>query len=166
MALELRRGAVFHASSVAGDGLGAVLLGRSGAGKTTAAMLARQAGGELISEELSYVGLEKHGAWLHTLPFREKNRLSVPVPGAYPLPAFYVLQQDDRDAVEPLPRSECVKQLLVCAVVAVEDRAFTVPALEVCEALAHRVPVRRLRFRNTPAFWQLVAEDMRATMER
>ena len=63
-----------------------------------------------------------------------------------------------------MPRGEGMRRLLVSAVVGVRDRALTVPAMEVCEALADRVPVRRLRFRKTPAFWQLVEEDMRASV--
>ena len=164
MSLELRRGAILHSSSVVGEGLAAVFLGRSGAGKTTAGVLARMAGAELISEELTYLALEPHGARLYSLPFRQKNRLTTPVPGAYPLSAFYALQQDECDAVEHMSRGEGMRRLLVSAVVGVRDRALTVPALEVCEALADRVPVRRLRFRKTPAFWQMVKEDMRATV--
>jgi hypothetical protein len=166
MALELRRGAVLHASSAVAGGLAAVFLGRSGAGKTTAATLARRAGAELISEEFTYVALEPHGARLYSVPFRQKHELAAPGPGAYPVPAFYALEQDGRDGIEALPQGECVRRLLTCAAVGVRDRAFTVPALEVCEALAGRVPVRRLRFRRTPAFWQLVAEDLRATVAR
>ena len=162
LAPELRRGAMFHASSAVADELAAVFLGRSGAGKTTAGALARQAGAELISEEITYVALEPQGARLCALPFRQKYKLATPGPGAYPLPAFYALQQSDKDAIEPIPSKEWFKQLLARAVVGLRDRTFSVPVLEMCEALAERVPVRRLSFLNTPAFWQLVEEDMRA----
>jgi hypothetical protein len=162
MTLELRRGAVFHGSSAVAGGLAAVFLGRSGAGKTTAAMLARGVGAEVISEELTYVALEPRGARVYALPFRQKHQLAIPGPGAYPVPSFYGLEQDGRDRIEPLPHGECVKQLLTCAVVAARDRAFTVPALEVCEAFAVRVPVRRLHFRKAPSFWQVVSDDLRA----
>ena len=163
LALELRRGAVFHASSVVGGGLAAVFLGRSGAGKTTAGTLARFAGAELISEEMTFVALDAQGARLCALPFRQKYKLAAPGPGTYPLPAFYALQQDEQDAIEPLPRREWVKLLLACTAIGVRDRAFTMPALEVCEAFAERVPMRRLRFRKSPAFWEVVSNDLRAT---
>jgi hypothetical protein len=165
LAPELRRGAMFHASSAVADELAAVFLGRSGAGKTTAGALARQAGAELISEEITYVALEPQGARLCALPFRQKYMVATPGPGAYSLPAFYTLQQSDVDAIEPLPSSEWFKQLLARAVVGVRDRAFAMPVLEMCEALAARVPVRRLRFRKTPAFWRLVTQDLRVGMK-
>ena len=97
MAPELRRGVVFHASSAVGEGLAAVFAGHSGAGKTTAGTLARLAGAELISEELTYVALESDGARLCALPFHQKFQLAAPDPGTYPLRAFYAIQQDERD---------------------------------------------------------------------
>jgi len=163
MAPELRRGVVFHASSAVGEGLAAVFAGHSGAGKTTAGTLARLAGAELISEELTYVALESDGARLCALPFHQKFKLAAPDPGTYPLRAFYAIQQDERDEIEALPRNEWVRQLLAYAVVALRERVFAVPVLEVCEALAERVPVRRLHFRKTPAFWQVVTDDLGAT---
>jgi hypothetical protein len=138
-------------------------MGRSGAGKTTAGRLAGSVGAEVVSEEITYVALEPQGARLYALPFRQKHQLAAPGPSTHPVRTFYALEQDGRDRIEPLPHSECVKRLLTSVVVGVRDRAFTLPALEVCEALAGRVPVRRLRFRKTPAFWSLVSEDLRAT---
>ena len=139
MAPELRRGVMFHASSAVGRGLAAVFLGHSGAGKTTAGTLARLAGAELISEELTYVALEPDEARVCALPFRQKFKVAAPDRGAYTLRAFYALEQAEQDEIEPLPRGEWAKQLFTHAVVGVRDRALAMPVLEVCEALAERV---------------------------
>ena len=161
--LEMRRAMFLHASSVERQGGAYVFMGRSGAGKTTVAMLSQDAGGaSLIREEFTCLGDFADGAPLcaFALPFREKNRLSATRPAAVPLRGLYWLEQADTDSVERISVPEQVKRLAMATSIGVRDEMFMSPALELGEQLVRRVPVRVLRFRKSAEFWQAIDEDL------
>ncbi len=162
-ALETRRALFLHASCVERGGLGYAFMGRSGAGKTTAAMLSRSAGvASLIREEITCLGDFADSAPLRVfaLPFREKNRLSAPRPSAVPLRGLYWLEQGDVDVVNHISVANQVKCLAMATSIGVRDPIFMIPALELGERLVRRVPVRVLRFRKSPEFWRAIDEDL------
>jgi hypothetical protein len=147
--LETRKALFLHASCVDRGGEAYVFMGRSEAGKTTAAMLSQGAGvASLMREELTCLGDFVDDAPLRAfaLPFREKNRLSATRPAAVPLRGLYWLQQADADAVERISVPEQVKRLAMATSICIRD--------------VRRVPVRVLRFRKSAEFWHAIDEDL------
>ncbi len=161
--LETQRAMFVHASSVERGGEAYVFMGRSGAGKTTAAVVSRGAGiSSVIREELTCIGDFADSAPLRVfaLPFREKNRMSATSPAAFPLRGIYWLEQAEVDSVERIGVPEQVKRLAMATSICVRDEMFMIPALELAEELVSRVPVRVLRFRKSAEFWHAIDEDL------
>ena len=161
--LETRRTLFLHASCVERGGEAYVFMGRSGAGKTTAATLSRSAGvSSLIREEITCIGDFADGAPLcvYALPYREKNRLSATRPAAIPLRGLYWLEQAEGDSVERIGVPEQVKRLAMATSICVRDEMFMIPALELAQELVRRVPVRVLRFRKSVEFWHAIDGDL------
>ena len=131
-----------------------------GAGKTTAGTLARLAGAELISEELTCVALT-HTARVCALPFRQKYKLRLPTRD---VPAAGVLRPPagERDAIEPLPRasgssSSSPTRSSPCATAPSRCRSGGL------RGARRTVPVRRLHFRKTPCVLAGRDRRLRAT---
>jgi hypothetical protein len=161
--LETRKALFLHASCVDRRGEAYVFMGRSEAGKTTAAMLSQGGGvASLMREEFTCLGDFVDDAPLRAfaLPFREKNRLSATRPAAVPLRGLYWLQQADADVVERISVPEQVKRLAMATSICIRDEMFMIPALELAEQLVRRVPVRVLRFRKSAEFWRAIDEDL------
>ena len=163
LGLEMQRAMFLHASSVERGGEAFVFMGRSGAGKTTAAVLSQRAGvSSLIREEITCLGDFTDAAPLRVfaLPFREKNRLSASRPVSFPLRGLYWLEQADTDSVERMNVPEQVKRLAMATSICVRDEMFMIPALQLAEQLVRRTPVRVLRFRRSADFWRAIDEDL------
>lgn len=162
-ALDARSALFVHGASVARGGAGYVFMGRTGAGKSTAALLSADHGeSTLLREEVSCIGGVRACGPLtvSSLPFREKNRRSATAPVSFPLRGLFWLVQADKDSVETLPLSEQVRLLAAATTIGVRDRMFMLPALELAEEVARRVPVRVLKFRKDVTFWSVVDSGM------
>jgi hypothetical protein len=160
--LGLGKALHLHASSVDRAGLAYVFLGRSEAGKSTAALTSREAGlARVLREEMTAVGdlSRAEPVRAFTLPSVEEHRLSAG-PAAVPLRGLYWLQQADADAVERISVPEQVKRLAMATSICVRDEMLMIPALELAERLVRRVPVRVLRFRKSADFWHAIDEDL------
>jgi hypothetical protein len=158
--IELGRGLLFHASSVERHGRAYVFMGRSGAGKTTAALLSREAGATILSEEMTVIcGLDGQGELaVPTLPFRQ--RLGIPMrPARLPLAGLYALEQADEDAVVPLTPAQQVLRLAETTSIGVRDALLMTPALELAGRLTARMPAAMLRFRKPPAVGGAIDES-------
>ena len=122
--LETRRSIVLHASCVERNGEGYVFMGRSEAGKTTAATLTNESGcGRLLREEISCVGrlgTPRSELFVHGLPIAEKNRLSSG-PALARLSGLYWLRQGEVDCVEDLELVQQVKYVAAATAIAVRD---------------------------------------------
>ena len=151
-----------HSSAVERDGWAYVFMGHSEAGKSTAALLTREAGiGRILREEMTAVGdLTGDDPLLaFTLPSTEKNRLPVE-PAAVPLSAIYWLVQAEADSVHTIGLPQQVKHLCSAASIGIRHRTMTVAAIELAERLARRVPVKELHFRLAPDFWWAIDSDL------
>lgn len=155
--IELGMGLLLHAASVERGGRAYVFTGRSGAGKTTAALLSAEAGATILSEEMTVIcGLDRDGGLVvPTLPFRQ--RLGIPMrPARVPLAGLYVLEQADEDAVVPLPPAQQILRIAATTSIGVRDALLMAPALDLASRLTARTPAAMLRFRETPRFWQAI----------
>ena len=149
--IETGRALILHASSVERGGEGYVFMGHAEAGKSTVAVLSREAGvARLLREEFTCLGLVTGDRPLEVfaLPFREKNRLSAASPVAVPLRGLYWLEQASADSVERIGVPEQVRRLAMATSICVRDKMLMIPALELAEQIVRRVPVRVLRFRS------------------
>ena len=162
IALHDRSGLVVHASAVERGGEAFVFCGRSGAGKTTAAFLSCNAGAKVIAEEMVFVGgLDRDIApEVLTLPFWQKDG-TMTVPERLPLRRIFALKQAPLDAVEAMTHGAQVRALLSAASIGVRVRPFMESALDLSCKLTERVPVRLLRFRESPDFWSAIDDDVR-----
>jgi hypothetical protein len=151
-----------HSSAVERDGWAYVFLGRSEAGKSTAALLSRNAGvGRILREEMTAVGDLTCEVPLsaYALPSLEKNRLPVE-PAVVRLRALYWLVQAGEDRVERIGFPQQVRHLCSAASIGIRHRALTVAAIDLAERLARQVPVKELQFRSTSDFWRAIDHDL------
>jgi len=151
-----------HAAAVERNGWAYVFMGHSEAGKSTAAMLTREAGiGSVLREEMTAIGDLTCDAPLsaHSLPSTEKNRLPVEA-AAVRIRALYWLEQAGRDCVRRTDLPQQVRHLCSAASIGIRHRTLTIAAMDLAERLARRVPVKVLEFRPTPDFWLAIDRDL------
>jgi hypothetical protein len=167
--LILGRGLVLHAAAVEREGNAYVFMGRSGAGKTTVALLSREAGLNALAEEMTYVGPAADGTpHVFTMPFRQRGMLS-PEPACIPVAGVYWLEQAVTDEVVAVSHDRQLVATVRCAAVGVRHISLMEAALDPCRALVREVPVKVLRFRRGVGFWDTVLQDgamIRGTHER
>ena len=158
--LHDRTGLVLHASAVESDGQAVLFLGRSGAGKSTAAALAAQAGASLLADDVIFVELAEDGqAYAHCLPLIQRNQ-GHQRPRVVPVVAMYSIAQGPRDAVSALDLSEQLRRTMIATTLSVRDPYFARVSFSLAEDLSRRVPVRRLEFRDSQDFWAAVCNDI------
>jgi hypothetical protein len=150
-------GFLFHSSALVHDGEAYLFFGPSGAGKTTCCRLAEGLAEPLNDDLVLVRRAEDTGIWVAA---------AVPFTGVYgpreeafhPVAGLYALVQDDTTVVEPLSMAAGVVQVLG-SVPFMEERPTDGTLADRVEELVRAVPVRRLRFRKDPAFWDAVLED-------
>lgn len=180
-ACRLRGAVVFHASAVAVDGRAVAFLGRSGAGKSTAAAACHAAGHTVASDDAVVV------RWCDGVPVVPSGRrvLDVDAPaldalgldgdgptwvadgGPWPLSTVYVLADGDEFAAESLTPREATFALLRASdgLYAEDDRDARHRHHEDAARVAGAVDVRRLvrprSLDELPALAGFVAADAR-----
>jgi len=153
-------GLLLHSSSVEAEGKAVLFLGRSEAGKSTAAALAASAGCSLLADDMVFVEVGKgREPRVHCLPIVQKNE-GVLRPHTAPLGAVYAVSQSEVDHVEPLSASRCFREIMKATVLTVREPIFSEYCLSLAHRLASQVQCGHLRFRKTPAFWGVVREHM------
>jgi hypothetical protein len=152
-------GAVLHSAGVVRDGAAFLFLGRSGAGKTTAARLSLARGAEVLSDDLNALMIGGAGGCVVLkLPFTgdlgERRALRPPLP----LGGLLRLAQDSADALAPLSRAETLACLLACAPFVNVDPHRRERLEQVLLALAAAAAPRAytLRFSLSGGFWSII----------
>ncbi len=155
-------GAVLHSAGVVRDGAAFLFLGRSGAGKTTAARLSLARGAEVLSDDLNALVIGATGGAggcaVLKLPFTgdlgERRALRPPLP----LGGLLRLAQDSADALAPLSRAETLACLLSCAPFVNVDPHRRERLEQVLLALAAAAAPRAftLRFTLSGGFWSII----------
>lgn len=131
-----RGGCLFHAAAVMVDGLAHLAPGRSGAGKSTFAVLASNR----LTDELAAVLPAGRGFEVHGTPWWEARA------GAAPLGAIYRLGWDAEE-VSPLGRAGALRHLAANLVLPVDDPDERERAFAAASAIAAAVPFAHLAFR-------------------
>jgi len=155
-----RSGLVLHASAVETEERAVLFLGRSEAGKSTAAALAASRGSLLLADDVIFVevreGVEPR---VHCLPIVQKNE-GMLRPHSATLAAMYSVSQSTVDAVDRLESHERLRQTMKATALFIRHPLYARPCFQLAEKLVCEVPLRALRFRDTPAFWDVVHEDL------
>lgn len=115
-------GAVLHSGCVIYDDRAYLVLGRSGAGKSTFSRLAFEAGWEVLSDDLNAVLPDGEGNWwVERLPFAG-DLGQTPIRGSsYPLAGIYKLRQSDSNNAHRLSKAQALAIALSCSPVVNED---------------------------------------------
>ena len=144
-------GALLHSAAVEVDGGAVVLFGHSGAGKTTVAERAMEAGRRVLSDDLNAVVASAGGARVEKVPFAGTHGGGPQALPPLPLRALCRLRQGPAVAVTPLSAGAALAALLAAAPFVNAD-AYRAPALEASLlAIAAAVPVVELTFaRDSP----------------
>jgi hypothetical protein len=140
-------GAVIHSAGVTDGEAGFLLLGPSGAGKTTASRLCLARGGAVLSDDLNAVRLGAGGARLQQLPFTGDlgNRAGAPA-GGVPLRALVRLAKGADEHLRPLSPAAALAGLVAAAPFVNRDPWRREALLGVLERLARAVPAWELTF--------------------
>lgn len=155
-------GFLFHSSALVPDDAGAerayLFFGPSGAGKTTCCRLSEGIA-RPVNDDLVLLRPARDGAWeVAAVPFtgtfgREEAG------NAYRVEAMFRLVQAEITETEPLTTAGAVVEVL-SSVPFQEERPPDGTLADRVEGLVRSVPVRRLRFRKDPSFWEAIRRDL------
>lgn len=147
------RGALIHSAGVVVDGRAFLLIGASGAGKTTASRLVLEQGGAVLSDDLNALrlhagaGAEAERIEVEKLPFTgDLGEVGEPA-GRWPLAAILRLRQGLEDGVRPLSQGTALATLVAAAPIVNRDPYRREPLLGTLEEVARRLPAYELTFR-------------------
>lgn len=161
-------GAVLHSAGVTDGESAWLLLGPSGAGKTTASRLCLEGGAIVLSDDLNAVrlGPHHHGppppggeegeARLEKLPFTGDLGDRGGGPAAYPLRAILRLRQGSDDHLSPLTPAAALASLVAAAPFVNQDPWRRDALFGVLERLARSVPAWEVRFTLGGGIWDIL----------
>lgn len=142
-----RNAVLLHSAAVILNGQGLLFVGHSSAGKsTTVRMLEGKA--EILCDDRNVARLWKdgwrvHGTWSH-------GDVADVSPASAPLRAILFLEQDMRNAIEPLTdRKEIWKGLLATLIKPMVTAEWWHKEIDVIEQIVHDVPCYRMHFDKT-----------------
>lgn len=150
VALLREGGTLLHASGVLRDRFGIAFSGPSGAGKSTAVRLSREAGLDVLADEMLVFRRSGLGARLYGTPFWDGAPLSGPAG------AILFLVQADAHRVEHLPPDRGLPRLLAAGGAPLALPAVQAAFFEACAAMLRRVPSYLLEFRPDAGFWDVL----------
>jgi hypothetical protein len=150
-------GLVLHSSAALAADEAYVFVGRSGAGKSTAARLSLEAGRDVLSDDLN--ALLPHGGTflVRALPFTGDLEPNQARNGAFPVARLCRLEQAPNHETRPLSRAQVASLLVACAPFMNADPLHADGLLERAGEIAERVPACVLRFRPDGGFWQILS---------
>jgi hypothetical protein len=151
--------ALIHSAGVTDGESGLLLLGPSGAGKTTASRLCLAGGGAVLSDDLNAVRPDAAGARLQKLPFTgdlgERCDPTTPAAGV-PLRALVRLAKGPREGLRPLSPAAALAGLVAAAPYVNRDPWRQGALLTLLERLARRVPAYELTFSLAGDPWAIL----------
>ncbi|MEO6193417.1 MAG: hypothetical protein ABIS20_10425 [Thermoanaerobaculia bacterium] len=157
--LLAEEGAVIHSAGVTGGESAFLLLGPSGAGKTTVSRLCLARGAAVLSDDLNAVRLGDGGARLQKLPFTgdlgDRGSLG-DAPASVPLRALLRLAKGPEERLRPLSPAAALAGLVAAAPFVNRDPWRREALLGVLERLARAVPAYELTFSLAGDPWAIL----------
>lgn len=147
-----RGGAVLHSAGVTDGQVAFLLLGPSGAGKTTSSRLCLERGAAVLSDDLNAV---RDGSVVK-LPFTGDLGERSGGPASVPLRALLKLVQGPEDRLRPLSPAAALASLVAAAPFVNRDPWRREGLLETLEALARAVPAYELTFTLGGDVWGIL----------
>lgn len=149
-------GVLLHSAAVVeGDGA-FLLLGPSGAGKTTASRLCEERGGLVLSDDLNAVVFGEAGARVEKLPFTGDLGDRAGGPVQVPLRALLRLEKGSEDRLVPLSPARALAHLVAASPFANRDPWREEVLLTALERLARSVPAYTLAFSLGGRVWDIL----------
>lgn len=150
-------GVLLHSAAVAeGDGGAFLLLGPSGAGKTTASRLCEERGGLVLSDDLNAAVFGEAGARVEKLPFTGDLGDRAGGPLEVPLRAVLRLEKGSEDRLVPLSPARALAHLLAASPFTNRDPWREEALLTALERLARSVPAYTLVFSLGGRVWDIL----------
>jgi hypothetical protein len=159
-----------HCGVVCGRSRAVLLLGRSGAGKSTAVRMARRAGARVACDDAAIVGWQA-GVPV-AIPLPGGATLGEPVPGEgfatgsrLPIAALCFLEQAPVDALTPLPRLEATRRLVAGSLLEIPamgwlPREARVQTMDALRRLSAAVPAYRLELTPSARWLELLRREV------
>jgi hypothetical protein len=139
-------GTILHSACVAMDGKAFILLGHSGAGKTTFSRMALQNGWEVLSDDMNAVCLQERRWRVEKLPFAGDLGQTPTRGHVYPLAGIVKLQKSGKNGLHGLTACQTLAKAFCCAPVVNGDPYRFALLLDSLETLLHAVPSATLEF--------------------
>lgn len=151
-------GAVIHSAGITDGERAWLLLGPSGAGKTTASRLCLEHGASVLSDDLNAVRLGADGARLVRLPFTGDLGDRSGGPAFQPLRAVLRLVKGTEEGTRPLTPAAALAGLVAAAPFVNRDPWRRESLLAVLEPLARSVPAWELTFSLGGRVWDILRQ--------
>jgi hypothetical protein len=142
---------LFHAAGIVHHGTAYAFFGHSGSGKTTAARLSK--GKSVLNDDLILLAPVTTGYKVWATPFGKRRDPEVL---SASLRALLRLQQAPQDSLESMPWARALGELVANSPVVNADPARASRLLAQWEEVMSSVPVLRLRFDRSDAFWEAI----------
>ncbi len=154
--LPSRAGALLHAAGIVLEGRAFVLIGAEGSGKTTWTLRAREAGADVLSDDLVVVARSASGGFeALSTPFRSTQYGTLPA-GRWPIAALLLPEHGAPPRLRPVPTLSLRARLFANLPFVIEALATDHRVADVMDALASCVPARTLTFPPDPSFVPLL----------
>jgi len=156
--LALRQGGLLlHCAGVLADGGAYLFTGEGGSGKSTVVALSPDK--VALNDDLVVLRRNGTGWWAYGTPFwnqgatrRDGETADGPVTGVFKL------VQDRRVYLESISAALAISELAANCPTVNSDPVELLAALNRCREVAEAVKVKRLHFRRSPSFWDLLQE--------
>ena len=147
---------MLHSAGITDGSSAWLLLGPSGAGKTTASRLCLAAGAGILSDDLNAVVAEPEGNLVAQLPFTGDLGEQHEGTGRYPLRGVLRLRQGEREELTPLSPASALAALAAAAPYVNRDPFRREALLAVLERLARSVQAWELTFSLGADLWSIL----------
>jgi hypothetical protein len=149
-------GTLLHSAGVSDGESAWLLLGPSGAGKTTASRLCLAAGATVLSDDLNAVLFGEGVARLRKVPFTGDLGDRAGGPESVPLRAVLRLAQGEDEGLRPLSPAAALASLVAAAPFVNRDPFRREALLAALERLARAVPAWEVTFAQEGGLWGMV----------
>jgi hypothetical protein len=154
--LLARGGMVLHSAGLAQDNGAWLLIGRSGAGKSTISRLGEKAGMTILSDDMNAIVLQDDSYVTEQLPFAGEHGQTALTRGKFPVQAIHYLQKSSTNELENTPASKRLAELMVCSPFINTDPYRYADLAQNLAALREKVSGGHLKFRLDGGFQQLL----------